>query len=265
MEKLAIHGVGMVGGALSRYFKEQGFDVREYDPPQGLLDDIDVDLHFISVPTPFDKEGGKGFLLDYVHQAVENIQKVRQGEQTVVVIKSTVLPGSTKALQEQYPPLIFLFNPEFLTEKTADRDMREPERQIVGYCDERGQQVCDRVMQVLPKAPYQKIMPATEAELVKYFGNTFLALKVIFANTMYDFCEKMGLDYELVKDGAAHDSRVGKSHLQVMHQEYRGYGGSCFPKDIRALIQLGDKMGVDVGILKEAEQRNHQLTDEVDR
>lgn len=267
MEKpvIAVHGLGMVGGSLASYLQEEGYEVRHFDPPKGVEHEIrDVKFHFLCVPTPYIKEGG-GFSLKFIHEAVNTIKNARGDKETVLVIKSTVLPGTTDTLQQEYSDFIFLFNPEFLTEKNADKDMRDPERQIIGYADERGKQYCAEIMNILPKAPYQKAMKAGEAELVKYFGNCFLSVKVIFANMIYDFCENMGLDYEAVKDGASHDSRVGESHLKVVCDGYRGYGGSCFPKDIRALIQLGDRLGVDVSLLKEAERRNFELTGGVDR
>ena len=257
-EAIAVHGVGMVGGALSRYLKDEGYDVLEYDPFKGLEDDFDVEIQFVAVPTPFEN----GFDLSMLEEACANIAKVRGDKKTVIVIKSTALPGTTEHFQKNYPQYIFLFNPEFLVEKTADKDMRQPDRQILGYVNEDGRGACEKIMQILPRAPYEKIMKATEAEMVKYFGNTFLATKVIFANMMYDFCEKHGIDYDSVKDAAAQDKRIGTSHLNVNLDGYRGYRGACFPKDVRAFIQHGEDLGVDVGVLKEAERRNCQLIEE---
>lgn len=265
MKSIAVHGIGMVGGAFSRFYEDQGFDVRKIDPPKGMDDAIEeIELHFLCVPTPYKKEG-VGFDLTYVHQAMKKIQEARFDQPTIVVIKSTVLPGTTASLQQAYPSYTVLFNPEFLTEKNADKDMQFPDRQILGYVDDRGRAACNQVMQLLPKAEYQATMSATEAELVKYFGNAFLATKVIFSNMMYDFCESLGLDYEKVSDAAAHDKRIGSSHMKVVMDGYRGYGGSCFPKDVRALIQKGDELGIEVGLLKEAERINHHLTGGVDR
>ena len=256
---VAIHGVGMVGGALSRYFQDEGIDVRHVDPFKGMKDDHDVRIQFICVPTPFEKKG-KGFDLSFIQAAFENIAKVRGQQQTVVVIKSTALPGTAAYFQKKYPAYVVLFNPEFLTERSADQDMRHPERQMIGYVTEEGAKEAPAILDLLPNAPYQKILKATEAELVKYFGNTFLALKVVFGNMMYDFCEKHGADYEAVKEAAIHDSRVGSSHLNVNQDGYRGYRGTCFPKDVRAFIQHGEELGVDMAVLKEAERRNCELT-----
>jgi UDPglucose 6-dehydrogenase len=177
------------------------------------------------------------------------------------VIKSTVLPGTTEQLQKEYPKLKILFNPEFLTESTADQDMRYPDRQIVGYTKESFTSAAD-LMMMLPAAPFERIMPATEAEMVKYYGNTWFAVKVVFANQMYDVCDKLGLDYDVVRDAAAADKRIGRSHLDVFHKGSRGYGGKCLPKDTRALIQLGDRLGLSLDLLKTTDAINTKLVGE---
>ncbi len=167
-------------------------------------------------------------------------------------------------LQKKYPGHKFLFNPEFLTEATADQDMRYPDRQIIGYTDQ-SFNVAGHLMQMLPLAPYEKIMPATEAEMVKYFGNTWFSVKVVFANQMFDLCQKLGIDYDSVKEAAAADKRIGRSHLEIFHKGYRGYGGKCLPKDTRALIQKGRELGVPMKLLEMAEEINNDLTARADR
>lgn len=256
-KKIGIVGIGMVGGALKRYFEKQGIEVLCYDKGKnmGSLEEVnEADIVFVCVPTPFDKE--KGFDSSFVEETCRNLQ----GEK-VIVIKSTVVPGTTEKLQKKYPHHKFLFNPEFLTEITAEQDMSYPDRQIVGYTD-RSYNVAGEIMQLLPLAPFERIMPATEAEMVKYFGNTWFAVKVIFANQMYDLCDKIGLDYDRVMEAASADKRVGRSHLKVAHKGYKGYGGKCLPKDIRALIQFADKKGVDLQLHKKAEEINNRLMEE---
>lgn len=248
-------GVGWVGGALARYFDGVGYDTRRYDPPKGLgsTDDLaQAEAVFICVPTPFVQDG-PGFDLSFVEQAIADIP----GDKTIV-IKSTVLPGTTESLQQRHPRHRFLFNPEFLREKTADHDMCHPDRQIVGHTVQ-SRAAAEPLLDLLPPAPFSRIVSATEAEMVKYFGNCFLAAKVVFANQVFDLCSRLGVDYDQVKDCAAADPRVGPSHLQVLHDGYRGYGGSCFPKDVRAFIQLGDAVGVDLGLMKTCERINGDL------
>ena len=149
-------------------------------------------------------------------------------------------------------------NPEFLTEETADQDMNYPDRQVVGYT-EKSHDVAGDLMQLLPLAPFERIIPATEAELVKYFGNTWFSVKVSFANQMYDFCQALGVDYDRMVEAAAADKRIGRTHLNVWHKGYRGYGGKCLPKDNKAIIQLADIKGVDLKLHKAAELINAEL------
>lgn len=256
---MGIMGVGMVGGALNQYFEKKGKAVGQdlflYDPFKGFdsVDELNrADIIFICVPTPYLKDG-KGFDLSYVEDAFSKIK----GEK-IVVIKSTALPGTTQEFQDKYPQHKVLFNPEFLTELTAEQDMNYPDRQIVGYTQQSFDVAKDIVM-ILPLAPYERIMTSTEAEMVKYFGNNWFALKVAFANQMYDVCQKIGADYDIVMEGASADKRIGPSHLVVMHKGYRGYGGKCIPKDIRAFIQFGDSLGVDLKLHKMAEEINNDL------
>ncbi|RLC34969.1 MAG: hypothetical protein DRZ76_01450 [Candidatus Nealsonbacteria bacterium] len=254
--KIGIVGVGMVGGAMQRYFeKKEGLELFLYDKGKNLGSPEEVnkaEVVFVCVPTPYLKDG-KGFDLSYVEETMEMLN----GEK-VVVIKSTVMPGTTEMLQKKYPNHKLLMNPEFLTEETADQDMMYPDRQIVGYT-EKSQTVAGDVMQLLPLAPFERIIPATEAELVKYFGNTWFSVKVSFANQMYDLCQKLGVDYDRMVEAAAADKRIGRTHLNVWHKGYRGYGGKCLVKDIRALIQLANAKGIDLKIHKVAEEINNEL------
>lgn len=252
---IGIVAVGMVGGALQRFFTTSGYTTVVYDPPKGYADAgvlATADYIFICVPTPYEEDKG-GFNLSYVEEAFKLIPAGK-----TVIIKSTVLPGTTEEFQKKYPQLKVLFNPEFLTEETADQDMKFPDRQVVGYTKE-SFTVAGDVMQILPLAPLERVIPATEAEMVKYYGNTWFSVKVVFANQMYDLCQKFGIDYDKVKECAAADKRIGRSHLEIFHKGYRGYGGKCLPKDTRALIQLGDRIGAPMELLKTVEAINNRL------
>jgi len=255
--KAGIMGVGIVGGSLRDYFEKQGREIFLYDSGKNLgsLNEVNQgDVIFICVPTPFEKE--RGFDLSFVERACQNIK----GEK-IVVIKSTVIPGSTEKLQEKYPHHKFLFNPEFLTEATAREDMDHPVRQILGYTKQ-SRAMAEDVLRILPKAKFEKIIPAKEAEMVKYFSNTWYATKVIFANQIYKLCQKIGIDYEIVRECASADKMIGPSHLDVHHKGYFGYGGKCLPKDIRALIEFADNQGVDLKLHKTVEEINNQLVKE---
>ena len=246
----------MVGGAMLRYLqKKEGLEIFTYDKGknEGSPDEVNkAEIVFVCVPTPYLKDG-TGFGLSYVEETLSWLN----GEK-VVVIKSTVLPGATEVLQKKYPQHKLLMNPEFLTEETADQDMNYPDRQIVGYT-EKSHDVAGDLMQLLPLAPFERIIPATEAELVKYFGNTWFSVKVSFANQMYDLCQALGADYDRMVEAAAADKRIGRTHLNVWHKGYRGYGGKCLPKDTKAIIQLADMKGVNLKLHKAAEDINAEL------
>ncbi len=261
---IGIMGLGMVGGALFRYFEKNrglvpGETLIGYDPIKEGYNDVEpiqkAEVVFIGVPTPYltGEDGKIGFDESYVRATIEALRDPK-----IIVIKSTVLPGTTERMQKDYPQHKFLFNPEFLTEISADQDMNYPDRQLIGTTEESYTVALD-VMHLLPMAPFERVMRAREAEMVKYFSNTWFSTKVIFANQMYDLCDALEIDYDIVKEGAAADKRIGRTHLEVFHKGYRGYGGKCLPKDTRALIQLGDQLGVEMALLKRVEELNNAL------
>ncbi len=246
-----IIGVGMVGGALANVLDKPFL----FDPGKkiGSMTEVNkADVIFISVPTPYN-EKKKGFDLSIVEEVFKNIEGGK-----IIIIKSTVLPGTTEYFQRKYPQHKILFNPEFLTEVTADQDMQYPDRQIVGYTKE-SFSIAGDVVQLLPLAPFERFMPATEAEMVKYFNNTWFSTKVIYANQIYDLCQKLGIDYEIVKEAAAADKRVGRSHLEIFHKGYRGYSGKCLPKDTKALIQRARELKSPLALLETVDKLNEKL------
>src|SRR3989344_3816744 len=253
--KIGIVGVGMVGGAMNRYFKSIGIFPYLYDKYNelGLPEEINkADVIFVCVPTPYVKNGG------FDLSAVKESLKIIKGKK-IIIIKSTVWPGTTEFLKEKYPQHKILFNPEFLSEATADEDMKRSDIQIIGYT-KKSKVIAKKIMAILPKAPFARVVPSSEAEMIKYFHNVHGAVKVIFANQMYDLCRALNINYDIVKECAAASKHIMTDmYLNVWHGKYRGYGGSCFPKDIRALTQFGDKNGVDLALLKTAEKINNQL------
>jgi len=259
--QVGIIGLGYVGGAVRHWFdsKKDLYDLYLYDKYKkiGSVSEVNkADIIFIAVPTPFHEDNG-GYDDSAIRETLENIKDGK-----IVVIKSSVLPGSTDKFQKDYPQKTLLFNPEFLTAESAVADFLNPHRQIVGYTTEKSKEVAPKILDILPHAQFSKIIRAKEAEMVKFFGNTFLAMRVIFANQIYDLCAKLGIDYKAVKECAGHDMRIGHSHFDIFHEGYRGYGGMCLPKDTRALLQLAEKIGVDLELLKKVEEINSRLRGE---
>ena len=255
---MGIIGVGMVGSQLHRYFEEERGHVRRKDlflydanPKKDMQDDINqAHLIFVCVPTPWKKNG----VCDI--SAVKTALGMISGEK-VVVLKSTVPPGTTERLQKKFPKLALLFSPEFLTESRAWEDMVRPDRQIVS-ATAKAQPHASTVLGLLPTAffsspgtlgTYNFIrINATEAEVGKYASNIFGALKVTYANMLADICfvlenslKKEGMkdatvQYKNVRSILAHDRRIGDAWLDVEHNLYRGFGGACLPKDMSAFI-----------------------------
>jgi UDPglucose 6-dehydrogenase len=251
---IGIMGAGVVGGSLLRFLQSQGRDVRVFDPPKGFasIDAIDqADIAFICVPTPY--TSGVGFDDSFLHDAVGRITGRK-----LVVIKSTVLPGTTELLQDRYPQHRFMFNPEFLREVSAYEDFIQPDRQIIG-CTAASRDDAERVMSLLPRAPFERICAASEAEMAKYVANSFLAVKVSYANEIFDLCQGMRIDYAQVRDMVAADARIGASHMDVYDAGYRGYGGKCLPKDSKSLLDLAESFGVGMRVLAAADRVNFAL------
>jgi UDPglucose 6-dehydrogenase len=253
---IGVLGVGVVGNAVRTYFHRQGRDVLCYDKfnTEGSLDEINAaGIVFICVPTPYAENCG----LD--SSAVEDAVSQLSGEK-IVVLKSTAMPGTTALLQRTYPQHRFFFNPEFLRENQAVQDFLEPDRQLMGFCSETDRDLAAELLSLLPRAPYEAVVTATSAELIKLCTNSMLALKVVFANQVYDLSEALGVDYEDVRRGIAADPRIGASHLNVFDGGYRGYGGKCLPKDVGGLVDFAHSIGVPMQLVAAAQQINDRLT-----
>ena len=252
-KKIGIIGLGFLGGSMDRYFTEKGVRVYRYDK-KGIGSEAEVneaEIVFVCVNTPFD-EKKQGSDLSFVESAVKLL-----GGNKIVVIRSTVSPGTTDTLQKQFPQHQFLFNPEFLRALTAYEDFIKPPRQVIGIT-EKSEDAASMVMSLLPKAPeeYTAIVPARAAELVKLAANTILATKVALANKVFDLSQKLGVDYEEIKTLIKADDRIGSYGFDILYEGFRGYNGTCFPKDVRALVAYGEKAGVNVGWLRAMDDEN---------
>ena len=269
--KVGIVGVGMVGTPLKRYFEERrGYErgttlfLFDLDPKKGFNDDVNrADVIFISVPTPRGEDGAAK--INSVEDAFGRLTSDK-----IVVIKSTVPPGTTEYFQKKFPQHKVLFNPEFLTERHAWEDFIKPDRQIVGFT-ETSIDAAHAVLTLLPKAPFMSPwgvntyrptkITATEAEIIKYGGNVYFSRKITFANALAMLAENHGVEYDNIRLGMAADYRIGDSHLDVTHGGYRGFGGYCFPKDLNALMVHMEQRGVHEGaeLLREDWDFNKKL------
>lgn len=251
-------GQGFIGKAYADDFEERGYTVIRYaqEAPyhQNKEAIASCDVVFIAVPTPTTPSG---FRSDIVREVLSLV-----GVGKIAVIKSTLLPGTTEALQDAFPDRYVMHSPEFLVAKTAAHDARHPLRNIVGYTA-LSEPYAEQVVALLPPAPYVACMPVRAAELIKYMGNVFLAQKVLFANMVADLSRQLGIDYDLVREAVAQDPRIGASHLSVQHDGGRGAGGFCFIKDLAAFSAFyRETLPDDVhggAILREYEEKNREL------
>lgn len=247
--KIGFIGQGWIGKNYSDDFEKRGFDLVRYSLDEEYVENAqyipNCDIVFIAVPTP---TTANGFDVTVVKETLALV-----GAGKTAVIKSTIIPGTTEALQAEFPNIFVLHSPEFLVERTAAHDATHPIRNIVGIPKDTDEyrKKAEEVLSVLPKAPYEAIMSARDAEFVKYAGNCYLFTKVIYMNMLYDLVESMGGNWQQVRDALVNDPRVGESHTEPIHQSGRGAGGHCFMKDFEAFrhvyeTQVGDKAGSEL-------------------
>ncbi len=260
---LGVIGYGFVGQAVANGFNvaSEGKDtIRYYDKFKESIPLKEVieksDFIFICLPTPMKKDES-GIDLTIINESIPELTKYTDNTDKIIVIKSTVIPGTTAHLEKKHPKSHFAFNPEFLTEVNFLEDFLNAERTVIGSNNDlvsRSTAVIYR--QRFPKTTIYQTDPTT-AELVKYFANAFLSLKVTFANFFYDYCQKIGVKYEEVKKMAAKDPRIVDKHLEVTTQ--RGFGGKCFPKDLVSIIGEFKKSGVDASLLETMWEYNKKI------
>jgi len=269
---IGVVGNGFVGSAVQFGFSPStgcDYEVRVYDKdPSKSVDSIEETVNesefiFLSVPTPSNKDGSMN--LDIVEQALQDISDVNKYQGNIVLLRSTVTPGTTRKLQDKYPNLRIVFNPEFLTERNAKYDFINQARIIIG-----GDEVYSKQVGDLYRSRFGESQPVIEtnwetAELIKYMSNCFFTTKISFMNEMYQIAEKCGVDWGVALDGFFRDGRVGHSHMNVPGPDGKfGFGGSCFPKDIQALINFGESLGLNMNTLKGAWNTNLEVRPERD-
>ncbi len=273
--KIGIIGRGFVGSAVAHGFSEAtGYSAKifindkdESKSSHSLREVItSSDVIFVSVPTPSNKNGSINLdvLKECLRESNEIVKEVGQCH-AIFLIRSTVLPGTSRKLSEQFKNLKIVFNPEFLTERSAFFDFISQTRVILG-----GPQDLVSKVKALYQDRFGKSLSVIEtdfesAELTKYVCNTFFATKVSFLNEMKLLADKTGADWEVVREGFIRDGRVGNSHSNVPGPDGKlGFGGSCFPKDVQALINFGDEIGVDLSVIKGAWNTNLKVRPEKD-
>ena len=272
MQEIGIIGQGFVGSAvkegMQNYFKVFAFDKdpNKFSSATSIFNVVEnTELTFLCVPTPMRKSGQCD--LNILNAALDEISKSATAlnkKNYIVVIKSTIPPGTTDHLSSIYTNLELVFNPEFLTEANAVDDYKNQNRIVIGGDRPGTTKVKQVFSKAFPKVPIIKTS-ATIAEMIKYVTNTFLALKVSYANEMYQICQGLNIDYDKVIEYARYDDRLGNSHWSVPGPDGDfGFGGHCFPKDIAALQHLAGTMKIDTTILNAAINKNTSVRTDLD-
>ena len=270
--KIGIVGKGFVGSAVQNGFSPNtgcDVEVRVYDknPSRSLhtLEETvnESDVVFISVPTPAGIDGKID--LTILNDAIDDINEVSINRETIFLIRSTVVPGTTGNFQYIFPNLRLVFNPEFLTERSANFDFINQTRFILGGSKDNTIKVADLFRWRFGRSVSILETDCETAELIKYMNNTFFATKVSFMNDMKLLADKCGATWEDAVEGFVRDGRIGHSHLNVPGHDGRyGFGGSCFPKDIQAIINYADELGVEMDVLKGVWKTNLKVRPERD-
>ncbi|MFO7990963.1 MAG: UDP-glucose/GDP-mannose dehydrogenase family protein [Thermoplasmata archaeon] len=214
---------------------------------------LSTEVTFICVGTP-SKDTGE-FDLSYVKSAAEDVSNALKEKETyhVVCVKSTVLPGTTDSVvlpilersgKKVGEDIGLAMNPEFLREGKALPDFLEPDRIVIGGIDEKSSATIEEIYSGFD-AP-KLVTNLRTAEMIKYTSNALLATKISFANEISRLCEKIGVDVYDVMDGAGMDHRIERRFLNAG----AGFGGSCFPKDVKALLGLAEKEGLGANLLR---------------
>jgi len=258
---IGVIGQGFVGNAVFQKFKNY-YKVLTYDLQSELCNSTyekiheNCDIVFVCLPTPMESDGSchTGIVEKTLHTLNEDC-KMDLLDKTII-IKSTIPPGTTAKWNKLFNKLNIVFNPEFLTEANAVKDYENQNRIILGGPRNATTKLKPIFSKVFPKASIIKTN-STYAEMVKYVTNSFLATKVSFANEMYQICNKLDIDYDKVIEYAQYDERLGKSHWAVPGPDGDlGYGGHCFPKDVKALITLAGELDIFPEMLMATDAKN---------
>ena len=258
MYSIGIVGQGYVGTAVrtvfEKHYETNTFDLNGDCSCETIGELIDnSDIIFVCVPTPMKKDGScDTSIVEGVVKDINNVCNVRQYKNKIIAIKSTIPPGTTNRLNKENEYVSVIFNPEFLTEANFIEDFKNQDRIIIGGVRPATTILRQVYSLVFPEATIVKTGSKT-AEMVKYMTNTFLATKVSFANEMKIICDKMDIDYDKVVEYSTYDERLGKSHWAVPGPDGKlGFGGSCFPKDINALVHICKEMNIPTNVISSA-------------
>tara|TARA_B100002019_G_scaffold110770_1_gene95269 strand:- start:4195 stop:5064 length:870 start_codon:yes stop_codon:yes gene_type:complete len=261
--KIGVVGNGFVGHAMTLLRPHVEVLVWDVVPEKRDPKTLDIEtfveeseIIFVAVPTPMNSDGSAN--LDIVRSVCEEIQEI--DDTKYIVLRSTVPPGTSEELDVN-------FMPEFLTEKNWEEDFKNCNQWILGSTDVFLYEKIKRMFELAYNNGSGSVVnkeviqcKPSEAEMIKYLKNVFLGVKVGFFNELESICSKFDIDYENVRCIATQDKRIGSGHTKVPgHDGKRGFGGTCFPKDLNALAKFAEDNMIPTPILDAVIKRNEQL------
>lgn len=265
MAKIGIIGWGFVGQATGNGFatnkNNQIFWYDKYKKGPFSLSEVitNSEFIFIAVPTPMYADYS-GMDMGIVEEVIDEVAPQVAETNKILIIKSTVLPGTTMKYIKKYPPANFAMNPEFLTQNNANHDFLNPARTVIGAENKAlGERIKALYQTILKKDHPYFITDTTTAEMSKYMSNVLLASKSLIANEFYVLSQKVKANYEEVRKIVEGDPRIG-THLRVPGPDGDfGFGGACFPKDLMGILGLAKDLKVDVSALEAIWEKNLKI------
>ncbi len=262
---IGIIGHGTVGSAISHGFKVKTkatlriHDIISSRSTHSLSQVCkNSDFIFIAVPTPENTNGSIN--LKFVDDIFNKISHETIKENSIIILKSTVTPGTTRLLKRKHQKLNILFNPEFLTARNAKKEFLNPSEIIIGAKnsdDPAIEKALEMYKTLITKNVFILKTSFETAEFIKYMRNCLFATKISFINEMHDLSQHCHLNWDHILQGFTSDFRINAYGTQVPgHDGHYGFGGACLPKDIKAMIRFSESIGKDPVLLKSVWNRN---------
>ncbi len=265
--QIGMIGMGWIGMNYYEEFKKRGYNPIGYSLEKPWIENKskikECDLVFVAVWTPTTPDGFDSSVLESVLPLV--------GKGKVAVIKSTIVPGTTKRLQEKFPDITIVYSPEFLSINSAKVDVTNPFANIVGFpIDDAAHRVAARaILNILPIAPFKLVCDSTQAEIIKYSHNVSGVTQILTFNLLYDVAQKLGVGWDDVHAAMIADPFVNTRYAQPVHKSGRGAGGGCFIKDFAAFreryLELFPEDEIVKSILQNMEKLNIRLLMQTDK
>ena len=250
--KIGIIGLGVVGEACKNGFEKNGYKVLVHDIKlkTKINNILKTDVCFISVPTPSSENGKCN--TNIVEDVIKELDDISYNG--IIAIKSTVEPGTTNKMINLYPNRKFTFVPEFLRERCAKDDfVNNHDLCVIGTSSDKIFNVIKELHGGYP-SKFVKVSE-TEAELCKYFNNSYNATLITFANSFYELCKNMNVNYDNVKNTMINRNNISDTYLNC-NENLRGFGGQCLPKDVNALNYLSEKLKLNIEFFKNLSEEN---------